>query len=179
MSPQPMPESLQASLVPDRSCDGCTVCCTSVAVRALDKPSYTKCKHECAAGCGIYDDKPGECAEYTCAWLDGFLPDDMKPNASGLLLERFYIQWPQRVEILCGFACSVLDGPTMEKIEASLPPGVIASIVFTADGDDDEAVSVTIGSEADVFAFETFIVAARKHGGTIEFTDGRVPFPTD
>jgi len=54
------------------------LCCKAVGVHALNKPVGSWCL-ECdrkGGGCRIYDQRPDECRTFSCAWLDGFLPDD-------------------------------------------------------------------------------------------------------
>jgi hypothetical protein len=76
-----------------RACDGCTACCTVMAVRGegIDKPLYTPCDKACAGtGCTIYETRPKACEGYSCLWLmdDGMLfKDAERPDKSGLLFE--------------------------------------------------------------------------------------------
>jgi len=63
---------------PARTCGTCTLCCKAVGVQALNKAVGSWCP-ECdrkGGGCRIYDQRPGECRTFSCAWLDGFLPDE-------------------------------------------------------------------------------------------------------
>lgn len=73
-----------------RKCEECQECCTKVSVKALDKPSDTICKHQCQSGCAIYATRPKECAQFHCSWLNGNLPDDMRPDKSGVIVEEMY-----------------------------------------------------------------------------------------
>ena len=76
-------------LVPDRQCDGCTVCC---AVLPIDTPQFQKqsgvlCTH-CAvgAGCTIHATRPPVCREWYCGWRYlAFLTDAMRPDRGGIL----------------------------------------------------------------------------------------------
>src|SRR5207302_315497 len=61
-----------------RACNGCTACCTEVAVKELGKPARCRCEHEKAGGCAIYGDHPMECRKYACAWVMGALGADEK-----------------------------------------------------------------------------------------------------
>lgn len=56
-------------LIPDRACDGCTLCCKVLGIAALQSPPGVLCQH-ClpGKGCGIYDRRPGECISFHCAW---------------------------------------------------------------------------------------------------------------
>jgi hypothetical protein len=73
-----------------RGCDGCTLCCKVVAVRKLGKPAGVWCKHcRVGTGCGIYSERPQECADYECGYL--VLPGlgaEWKPSLSRLILSR-------------------------------------------------------------------------------------------
>jgi len=65
-----------------RSCGSCTLCCTFIGVKALDKPRYRACGH-CVAGkgCSIYESRPDECRVFECMWLrDARLPDRLRPD---------------------------------------------------------------------------------------------------
>jgi len=37
-----------------RQCGGCTLCCTLLPVKSLDKGANERCRHLCFKGCGIY-----------------------------------------------------------------------------------------------------------------------------
>ena len=71
-----------------RSCEGCTLCCTLLGVGALGKPRNVACAH-CAegAGCGIYETRPLECAQFICTWLYAAnVGAHWRPADSGLML---------------------------------------------------------------------------------------------
>lgn len=70
-----------------RECGACTLCCTTSAVPELGKPFGEKCGH-CAVGCGIYAIRPRSCRSFECAWLKGELPEDMRPDLSGVVVEH-------------------------------------------------------------------------------------------
>jgi len=53
-----------------RSCGGCTLCCTEMAVSEISKPMCSKCPSQTATGCGIYEIRPKSCADFTCMWMD-------------------------------------------------------------------------------------------------------------
>jgi hypothetical protein len=69
-----------------RSCGPCTACCHVLGVGALEKPSWESCRHE-ANGCAIYDERPGGCKSYRCAWLKGDLDDGDRPDLVGLIVD--------------------------------------------------------------------------------------------
>lgn len=70
-----------------RECGDCTLCCTVTAVRELNKPERVDCVH-CNKGCSIYEQRPVACAAFSCAWLDGDLPDWMRPDKVGVMIEK-------------------------------------------------------------------------------------------
>lgn len=69
-----------------RSCGGCTECCMAVAVAELEKPYFAKCRHQNGTGCSAYLGRPTSCREYHCAWLQGLLAEEMRPDKSGFIL---------------------------------------------------------------------------------------------
>ncbi len=71
-------------------CGGCTLCCKVMAVPALAKPAGTWCQHcTTGRGCGIYESRPGECAEFVCGYLaQPDLSEEWKPVVSRLVLSH-------------------------------------------------------------------------------------------
>lgn len=69
-----------------RKCDSCTLCCTVTAVPELKKPQNITCGN-CDNGCKIYDSRPHSCRNFSCGWLRGDLPEEMRPNKIGFLVE--------------------------------------------------------------------------------------------
>jgi len=75
-----------------RTCEGCTLCCTVIAVPALEKPAGVACRHCEAAGCGIFaaPARPAACHAYRCAWLfNAAWPDALRPDRCGVVFEPF------------------------------------------------------------------------------------------
>lgn len=74
------------------SCGPCTACCTALAVLSLGKHDYEPCKHLRRGpikGCGIYKDRPKDCAEYECLWRAGAISNefpDFRPDKCGFVL---------------------------------------------------------------------------------------------
>jgi hypothetical protein len=69
-------------------CGTCTACCDTESVHEIGKPSYSVCEHVCSGGCGIYQDRPQSCRDYTCCFLAGLLGNDSdkwRPDNCGLL----------------------------------------------------------------------------------------------
>jgi len=69
-----------------RACGSCTACCHVLGVIALDKQRWSSCRHESGC-CAIYEDRPAGCKSYRCAWLDGKLNDDERPDMVGLIVD--------------------------------------------------------------------------------------------
>lgn len=78
---------------PIRACGSCSACCTVMAVHELGKGTYETCSHLCAAGCGIYADRPGSCRAFECQWLRGVLEVDgtvdtaLRPDSCGVVFD--------------------------------------------------------------------------------------------
>lgn len=76
-----------------RSCGTCTACCTSLAVKELDKPQGVVCNHlsRTSKGCDRYDTRPQSCRNFECLWLrdhKGSLIDgEFRPDRCGLVLD--------------------------------------------------------------------------------------------
>ena len=54
-------------------CNGCTACCTCVAVREMRKGFYSPCSFCDGAGCIVYDNRPASCAAYQCVYAAGLV----------------------------------------------------------------------------------------------------------
>ena len=77
-----------------RSCGDCTVCCI---VPGIDTPQIQKvtgaaCRNCRVGGCAIYDDRPRACRDFRCAWLDGALDEDWRPDVSGVLAQGLTLE---------------------------------------------------------------------------------------
>lgn len=69
-----------------RNCDGCTVCCTVLAVKPLNKPKETACPHAFAGhGCARYDLRPEPCRNFGCLWFTGGIPEPARPDKIGAM----------------------------------------------------------------------------------------------
>lgn len=71
-----------------RTCGPCTVCCTQTRVPELNKSERVRCSN-CESGCTIYDIRPMSCRQFECAWLKGQMPDEMRPDLSGVMVEDY------------------------------------------------------------------------------------------
>lgn len=63
-----------------RECGTCSLCCKLPYVAELNKSIDTWCTHcEPGKGCTIYTDRPQQCRDFRCWWLDGRLSDEWYP----------------------------------------------------------------------------------------------------
>lgn len=85
-----MKMSKEPTLVPDRNCDQCVVCCVTLRIEesSLKKHADDPCPHLIAGkGCGIYATRPSVCRTWHCAWR--YMPklgDEWRPDRSKILL---------------------------------------------------------------------------------------------
>lgn len=52
-----------------RECGDCQLCCTVLAIKEVPTSGYTTCRHQCATGCDIYEDRPNDCMNWSCIWV--------------------------------------------------------------------------------------------------------------
>lgn len=74
-----------------RECGECNLCCTLLKVRmqpVLDelKPERQTCQFLCG-NCSIYDNKPEACGHFSCVWLVVNMPEHLRPDRCGVVLE--------------------------------------------------------------------------------------------
>jgi hypothetical protein len=77
------------SLVSDRQCGECMVCCEymPISTKGLIKPAETLCNH-CIVnqGCSIYETRPNVCRTWHCLWRrDATMPDELRPDKSRMI----------------------------------------------------------------------------------------------
>ena len=77
------------TLLPNRECGTCTVCCK---VPTIDDPALRKlpgvlCKN-CTPEhrCGIYETRPSDCRDFYCVWRMIPLGDEWRPDRSEILI---------------------------------------------------------------------------------------------
>lgn len=77
-----------AELVPNRDCDGCTMCCKLLSIAELDKPRAVWCPHcDKKRGCKIYEQRPEACRSFYCGWRRiAHLDAQWKPSHSKILI---------------------------------------------------------------------------------------------
>jgi len=77
---------------PEKSCGGCTACCFTVPVKEIGLTSFKRCPHlqppfALEVGCSIYRDRPRSCRQWSCVWLSSDLPDELRPDRCGVVLD--------------------------------------------------------------------------------------------
>jgi hypothetical protein len=70
-----------------RECGDCQACCTAKSVPGIVKLENGNCPHQCDTGCSIHADRPQQCRDYRCLWLQGHLDDELRPDQSGYILD--------------------------------------------------------------------------------------------
>lgn len=72
----------------EKSCGDCGLCCKIMGVEALAKPAGRWCVHfRRGRGCGVYEDRPGDCRAFNCLWLlTEALGPDWKPSTAGFVM---------------------------------------------------------------------------------------------
>ena len=101
------------SLVKDRDCGTCTVCCYApyVDTPELKKPAGVVCTNCTGRSCSIYERRPPVCREYYCGWrYTAQLGDDWRPDRSGVVIglrkdnipEGYSTPWGWQIQLLAG-----------------------------------------------------------------------------
>jgi hypothetical protein len=74
--------------IEDRQCGECTVCCSGQLVGHAygNKFGPNPCVFLVEQKCAIYETRPQTCRNYQCAWLQGLLPEWMKPSKCNVLV---------------------------------------------------------------------------------------------
>jgi hypothetical protein len=89
------------SLVPDRHCGECMVCCEymPISTATLKKRAEVLCDH-CVVnqGCRIYDTRPNVCRTWHCLWRrDAAMSDELRPDRSGMIFSLIIHDEPRSV----------------------------------------------------------------------------------
>jgi hypothetical protein len=80
-------ESPMSAGIDGRTCGTCTACCFTHAVIAIGKPGSEWCTHcEIGGGCRIYLDRPEQCREFSCLWLQGWADEQDRPDRLKIVL---------------------------------------------------------------------------------------------
>lgn len=121
--------TLLGPVLADRACGDCTVCCTELTVDTPDfaKPAGTPCIHLLGQGCGIHAVRPRICRTWFCAWRRiASLPDDARPDRSGLLVSLNFVKAPQNCFEGVSINVRVLAGS--DAIENGMAATVLDSV---------------------------------------------------
>lgn len=89
---------LLGAVLPDRTCGGCTACCTTLKVDTPEfrKPAGKPCPHLGDGGCSIHAVRPTICRSWFCGWRRlAALPDAARPDRSGLLVSLSFERHPR------------------------------------------------------------------------------------
>lgn len=82
--------SLVRSLVPDRICGCCNVCCVvpKIDEPALQKLPGSRCRNARPDGaCAIYETRPETCRSFFCGWrLLSWVDERLRPDQSGVFI---------------------------------------------------------------------------------------------
>lgn len=103
--------------VTGRTCGDCQMCCTTFPIHALEKPAFTRCPNQCEAGCSIYNNRPVECRQFVCMWLNGIFDERDRPDRLGVLFDimteprAIVHQWfePPNFNPMFAFRCEAED----------------------------------------------------------------------
>lgn len=72
-----------------KNCGDCVLCCKLLRVPTLEKPVGVWCKHfKKNQGCLIYNERPTECRNFNCLWLQSNAMDEgLKPSRCGIVFD--------------------------------------------------------------------------------------------
>jgi hypothetical protein len=107
--------ALLGPVLPARACGDCTVCCTVLKVDTPDfaKPADVPCANLGAGGCTIHPVRPPVCRTWFCAWRRvAALPDEARPDRSGLLVSLNFRREPQNLFEGVAITVRLLPGST-------------------------------------------------------------------
>ena len=104
------------SLVKDRNCDECMVCCNylSINTSVLKKPADELCKNYVKNhGCSIYDTRPNVCRTWHCLWRrTAALPDELRPDKCNVLFSLNVSFEPMQIFENAYIVCMALTDPS-------------------------------------------------------------------
>jgi hypothetical protein len=144
--------------MPDRTCNGCTMCCRVLRVEADDGTLLSGANEWCAhctvgKGCGIYAERPKACRVYACLWREGAFRDEDRPDKSKLLVSIVDMEvWPRGQEhepvetsVLQFKECApgVLDTPRAKRIIAAALPYADRPVAYSPYGKAPTTVKAT------------------------------------
>src|SRR5660397_172524 len=105
------------SLLPDRQCGECMVCCEYLSINTFNfkKPADTLCQN-CVEnrGCSIYDTRPSVCRTWHCLWRrHAGLPEELRPDKSKVIFSLKVCFEPSHVFETAYIACMALTDPAV------------------------------------------------------------------
>lgn len=74
-----------------RQCGPCKLCCKTLAVVPLGKPTGEWCPLVCATGCSVYDERISNCRDFQCLWLLGYFRDEDRPDMTDVVMYEEHI----------------------------------------------------------------------------------------
>ncbi|MBS1186454.1 MAG: hypothetical protein H6R04_472 [Burkholderiaceae bacterium] len=122
------------SLVPDRQCGSCMVCCEYLYINSpsLKKPADVLCGN-CVSnqGCRIYDTRPSVCRSWHCLWRrDATIPAELRPDKSGVLFSLSVCDEPRYLFENAYIVCMALKTPA--AFDAPLVAATLARYIGEA-----------------------------------------------
>lgn len=116
----------------DRRCRTCSECCFALAVKELEKPDKTHCKH-CKTGswkpCSIYEDRPDACREFECLWHAGFFTSNDRPDKIGVVFAGTVIDNDEPMMIVYETREHAVSTPRVKRIIDAVTKKFALSIV--------------------------------------------------
>ncbi len=106
----------------ERVCGGCTACCKTHPVLSIDKPISKWCK-DCiiGKGCGIYEKRPSECADFKCQWLFGNYEGKDRPDHTKIVIDSYILDTiDEKVIALYEVSEGALGRPFAQNITTSI-----------------------------------------------------------
>jgi hypothetical protein len=121
--------TLLGSVLPDRRCGDCTICCTILTVDTPDfkKPADTHCTHLADLGCSIHAVRPHICRTWFCGWRRmKQLPDEARPDRTGILVSLDFVREPRNCFEGVSIMVRLLHGS--EAIENGVAGAILDSV---------------------------------------------------
>lgn len=70
----------------NKNCGACTKCCAALEVPEIGKKKGQACPNLTDKGCGIYNDRPQSCRDFTCGFLAfEFFKPRLRPDRCGFV----------------------------------------------------------------------------------------------
>jgi hypothetical protein len=109
-----MDAATSETLVPNRDCGDCNVCCSFYEIRQpeLQKPAQVLCPNWSETGhCAIYDARPMPCRTFFCVWRKAASLDDWwRPDRCGIAIRETTQDIPDHFPRRAGLAFDLVGG---------------------------------------------------------------------